>query len=119
MESRLGGGDGIDKEVDRSGIDKDVDRTRGGLGEEYDDQDVGKVRIIEEDDRNGGAGADSSEDVRRMGGVAGGRLGGDGTRDCRIEGIDGKPRPLISGRRHMLSPFTLSSNSVWEFHGIS
>ena len=33
LESRLGGGDGIDKEVDRSGIDKDVDRTRGGLGE--------------------------------------------------------------------------------------
>ena len=98
----------------------------GGSGEEYDDQDVEKVRIIEEYCGNGGTGADSSEDVRGMEGIAGGRLGGDGTGDCRIGGIDGKQRPhvsrlrmalaLIFVGRQMLSLFTLSSKGVWEFH---
>ena len=59
-------------------------------------QDVGKVRRIEEDDRNGGTGADSSEDARGMEGFDGRRLSGDGTGDCRIGGIDEKQRTHIS-----------------------
>ena len=51
--------------------------------EEHDDQDIRKVRRIEKDDRNGDTGADSSEDVRGMEKIAGGRLGGDRTGERR------------------------------------
>ena len=78
----LGGGNGTSK--------LGAWRKRGGSGEVYEDQDVGKVRRFEEGDRNGGIGGDSSEDVRGTEGIAGGRLGGDGTGDCRIGGVDGK-----------------------------
>ena len=64
--SRSGGGNGIDKEVE---IDKEVDRTGGGLGDEYNDQDEGKGRRIEEGSRNGG-GSDSSEEFGGMVGIA-------------------------------------------------
>ena len=47
---------------------------RGGKGEEYNDQDVGKGRRIEEDDRHGGTGLESSEDKV-------------GPEDCRTGGI--------------------------------
>ena len=66
----LSGGNGTKVRAGRKG---------GGSGEEYDDPDVGKARRIEEGDRNGGTGADSVEDARGMEGIAGGRLGGDGT----------------------------------------
>ena len=63
----------------------------GGKGDEYDDQEAGKVlRRIEEGDRNGGIRVDSSEDVRGTEGIAGGRFGGDETGDCRLGGVDRK-----------------------------
>ena len=46
----------------------------GGIGEEYKDQDVGKGRRIEEGDRYGGIGVDSSEERA-------------GPEDCRHTGI--------------------------------
>ena len=54
-----------------------------GLGEEYDDQEVGKVRRIKEDDWNGGVGVDSSEDVRGTEGIVGGRRRDGGLQDRR------------------------------------
>ena len=54
----LGGGNGTSK--------VGAGRKGGGSREEYEDQDIGKVRRIEKDDRNGETGADSSEDVRGM-----------------------------------------------------
>ncbi len=93
--SRSGGGNGIDKEVE---IDKEVDRTGGGLGDEYNDQDEGKGRRIEEGSRNGG-GSDSSVEFGGMLGFAG----------KSIEHIDrscsshfGVMKLVIDERRHYL-----------------
>jgi hypothetical protein len=70
-ESRSGGGNGIgSRSGGGNGIGKEVDRTRGGIGDEYTDQDVGKGRRIEEGGRNGG-GSDSSEEFGGMLGFAG------------------------------------------------
>ena len=104
-----------------------AERNWGGSGEEYNDQDVGKVRRIEEGYGNGGIGADSSEEARGTEGIAGGRLGGDGTGNSSMGGIDEKQRPHISSlcmeqasfleRRQMLSLFKLPSKGVLGFHG--
>ena len=60
-ESRSGGG---------SEIDKEVDGTRGGVGDDCNDQDLGKGRRIEEGSRNDG-GSDSSVEFGGMVGFAG------------------------------------------------
>ena len=57
---------------------------RGGKGEEYNDQDVGKGRRIEEDDRHGGTGLDSSEDKV-------------GPEDCRTGGISFSENVVVGG----------------------
>ena len=83
-ESRFGGGNGIGSRAGGgNGIGKEVDRTRGGIGDEYTDQDEGKGRRIEEGGRNGG-GSDSSEEFGGMVGMLGMRVEGNGVSQLNI-----------------------------------
>ena len=68
MDSDCAGGVGVGGVLGRVDVGGSRDESsggasggRGGKGEEYTDQDVGKGRRFEEDDRHGGAGLDSSE----------------------------------------------------------
>ena len=60
----------------------------GGIGEEYNEQAGRQVRRIEEGDRKGGKGADSSEEFGGMVGVAGRRIEGDGIDNLQVSHLN-------------------------------
>ena len=63
---------------------------------EYNDQDVGKGRRIEEDDRHGGTGLDSSEEKA-------------GPDDCRTGGISLSENVGVGGHEHHFCSLSLKS----------
>ena len=69
---------------------------RGGKGEEYNDQDVGKGRRIEEDDRHGGIGLDSSVDKV-------------GPEDCRTRGLSFSENIGVGGHERQCCSLSLKS----------
>ena len=77
----------------------------GGIGEEFKDQDVGKGRRIQEGERYGGIGVDSSEERA-------------GSEDCRHTGIEQRVENVVNCRMIGTEDCRIGGNSCSENVGV-